>query len=155
MNVYFDPDTREQLEMREAYQVEFCKSLGDFKGLISFVLPVSRLSPLIIERWGIVVPVKSHRFPRSHPIVILEITDLYLESTVEGGKLEKVVIKLPHEMTSEELVPKSPSGRVHVCGRRGFLRKIKNVKLTVPLRFNVDDVMSNRPYLSCSIELDD
>jgi hypothetical protein len=116
MNVYFDPDTREQLEMREAYQVGFCKSLGDFKGLISFVLPVSRLSPLIIERWGIVVPVKSHRFPRSHPIVIFEITDLYLESTVEGGKLEKVVIKLPHEMTSEELVPKSPCGRVLSVG---------------------------------------
>jgi hypothetical protein len=78
--------------------------------IISFVLPVSRLTPLTIKRWRIVAPVKSHRFPRSHLIVILEITDLYLESTVEGGMFEKVVIKLPHEMTSEELVPKSPFG---------------------------------------------
>jgi hypothetical protein len=116
-------------------------------------MPFFRSSGFVIyacdhREMGIVVPVKSHRFPRSHPIVILEIIDLYLESTVEGRKLEKVVIKLPHEMTSKELVPKSPSGRVHVCGRRGFLRKIKNVKLTVPLRINVNDVMSSQTDLT-------
>jgi hypothetical protein len=153
--VKFNPETRERLGVREAYQVVFYNALSDFNCLISFVLPISRLTPLSIERWGIVIPVKSHRFPRSHPIVILEITDLYLESTEEGGKLEKVIIKLPHEMTSEELVPKSPSGRVHVSGRSGFLRKVKNIKLTFPLKFNEVDVNANKPYLSCSFDLDE
>jgi hypothetical protein len=141
--------------MEEAYQVVFYESLLGFNCLIAFVLPVSRLTPLTIERWGIVAPVTSHRFPRFHPVVIVEIRDLYLESPFEGSKLEKVTIKLPHEMTSEELIPKSPLGRVHVCGRSRFLRKVKNVKLTVPLRFNEHDVMSNKNYMSCSIDLDD
>ena len=69
--------------------------------------------------------------------------------------LEKLHIHLPHEMTHEELVPRSPPGRVNVSGRKGFLRKVKNVKLTVPLRFNEHDVKSNKNYLSCSIDLDD
>jgi hypothetical protein len=74
---------------------------------------------------------------------------------VEGAKLEKVTIKLPHEMTSGELIPKSPLGRVHVCGWSGFLRKVKNVKLTVPLGFNERDVKSNKNYMSCSTDLVD
>jgi hypothetical protein len=133
----------------------FYESLLGFNCLIAFVLPVSRLTPLTIERWGIVAPVTSYRFPRSHPVVIVEIRDLFLESPFEGAKLEKVTIKLPHEMTSGELIPKSPLGRVHVGGWSGFLRKVKNVKLTVPLRFNEHDVKSNKNYMSCSTDLDD
>jgi hypothetical protein len=80
-----------------------------------------------------------------HPVVIVEIRDLFLESPFEGAKLEKVTIKLPHEMTCGELIPKSsPFGRVHVCGWSGFLRKVKNVKLTVPLGFNEHDVKSKK-----------
>jgi hypothetical protein len=67
-----------------------------------------------------------------------------LESPFEGVKLEKVTIKLPHEMTIGELIPKSPLGRVHICGWGGFLRNVKNAKLTVPLRFNEHDVKSNK-----------
>jgi hypothetical protein len=87
----------------------------------------------------------------------VEIRDLFLESPFEGAKLEKVTIKLPHEMTSGELIPKSPLGRVHICGWSGFLRKVmmKNVKLTVPLRFNEHDVKSNKYYMRCSTDLDD
>lgn len=117
LDVKFDPDTRERLGVREAYQVIFYDSLPDFNCLIALVVPISRLTPLTIERWGIVVPVEWHRFPRTHPIVILEIKDLYLESTEVGSKLEKIVLKLPHEMTCEDLAPASPPGRVHVSGR--------------------------------------
>jgi hypothetical protein len=112
---------------------------------MSFVLPISRLTPLTIERWGIVIPVESHRFPRTHPIVILEIKDLCLESSEVGCKLEKVLLKLSHEMTCEEITPASPPGRVHVSGRSGFLRNVKNIKLTCPLKFNAIDVNANKP----------
>jgi hypothetical protein len=64
-------------------------------------------------------------------------------------------IKLSHEMTCEEITPASPPGRVHVSGKSGFLRKVKNIKLTFPLKFNVIDVNANKPYLSCSFELDE
>jgi hypothetical protein len=57
--VKFDPETREQLGAKDAYQVVFYNSLSDFNCLMSFVLPISRLTPLIIERWGIVIPVES------------------------------------------------------------------------------------------------
>jgi hypothetical protein len=39
--------------------------------------------------------VTSHRFPRSHPVVIVEIRDLFLESPFEGAKLDKVTINPP------------------------------------------------------------
>ena len=89
LQIKFDPETRERLGMDEAYQVVFYESLLGFNCLIAFVLPVSRLTPLTIERWGIVAPVTSHRFPRSHPVVIVETRDLCLKSPFEGAKLEK------------------------------------------------------------------
>jgi hypothetical protein len=101
LQIKFDPETRERLGIDELF-------LRVINCLIAFVLPVSRLTPLTIERWGIVAPVTSHLFPRSYPVVIVEIRDLFLEFPFEGAKLEKVTIKLPHEMTSGELIPNLP-----------------------------------------------
>jgi hypothetical protein len=64
-----------------------------------------RLWPL---RDGGLLPQWHPSFSKVPSCCLCEIRDLYLESPFEGAKLEKVTIKLPHEMTSGELIPKSP-----------------------------------------------
>lgn len=135
------------------------EKVNDIKFTWLIVVPVN-LTEIGIKRWCAHLEVLDYRWPRSHPIAVVTIKECYMycgdvDYVTEDFVTEEEIINLPSELTPGEVRPWSPGllrERVMSRGRTTWLRKVNNLKLTVPKRFNVVDLASNAPYFHCSAE---
>jgi hypothetical protein len=117
------------------------------------VVPVN-LSEIGIKRWCAHLDVLD-RLPRSHPIAVVTIKEAYVYCGDIDNMTEDEMINLPSELTPGEVRPWSPGllrERVMSRGHATWLRKVKNLTLTVPRRFNVANTASNADYFMCTAD---
>jgi len=118
------------------------------------VVPVN-LIEIGIKRWCAHLDVLDYRLPRSHPIAVVTIKEAYVYCGDIDYMTEDEMINLPSELTPGEVRPWSPgllSERVMSRGHATWLRKVKNLTLTVPRRFNVANTASNADYFMCTAD---
>jgi hypothetical protein len=130
------------------------EKVSGIKFTFLIVVPVN-LTEIGIMRWCAHLEVLDYRLPRSHPIAVVTIKECYVYCGDVDYMTEDEMINLPSELTPAEVRPWSPGllrERLMSRGQATWLRKVKNLKLTVPRRFNVVDLASNGPYFHCSAD---
>jgi hypothetical protein len=137
------------------YIVRFCSKIDGEDNWFSIVMPV-QASDMATVRWCSIVCITEIRKPRSHPVPFVKIPKaiIYI-GDMENSDLDNV-LNLPSEWSpSRPRVQPWTMGQVLASarGQQGCRRQqVKNLILTVPRTYNIQDPNANREYFYCSFE---